>query len=109
LSRNICRCPNPPGGQADCNEDQLALCRVVNGEAHTQCIDVPDAVGFLSSTEGKNWLLSEILQIERDPNQPVSRFEDSLLSSGVFRVPGTDDVVHFRIPVSSRGSRPLAV
>ena len=37
---NICPCPTPPGGQATCSDNQLAICRVIDGEAHTECHDL---------------------------------------------------------------------
>jgi hypothetical protein len=107
LAKNICQCPNPPGGQATCNEDQLAICRVVNNVAHTECIDAPDDLGSFSSTEGKNWILSKVLQVQRSPFQPVDQAENDILSRGRYRVPETADVVHFKIPVGSRRGRPV--
>jgi hypothetical protein len=107
MAKNICQCPNPPGGQATCNEDQLAICRVVNGVAYTECIDVPSDVQSLSSTQGRNWILSQVFQVQRSPFQPVDDVETSILREGRYRVPGTTDVVSFKIPVGSLRDRPL--
>lgn len=104
---NVCQCPNPPGGQASCNEDQLAICRVVNGVTHTECVDIPPDLGPLTSTTARNWILSEIFQVQRSPFQPLDPAETAVLGRGRYNVPGTDDVVHFKIPVGSRHGRGL--
>jgi hypothetical protein len=104
---NICQCPIPPGGQATCNDDQLAICRVINGVAHTECIDVPDQVGSLTSTRGRNWILSEVTMNQRDPLSVIDPSELNILNSGRYRVPGTSDVIHFRVPVARPRGRPV--
>jgi hypothetical protein len=38
---NDCRCPDPPGGRALCDDDQLAICRVMKGGVETFCISPP--------------------------------------------------------------------
>ena len=38
---NICKCPNPPGGTVSCGDDQIAVCRVQDGNVEGFCIDVP--------------------------------------------------------------------
>lgn len=102
MGKNICQCPQPPGGQASCNEDQLAICRVINGVAHTECVDVPFDPDSLSSIEGKNWLLSVITRVRRQQFQPITEHDDSILANGRYEIPGTTDVVRFVIPVNLR-------
>jgi hypothetical protein len=38
---NRCDCPQPPGGRANCQDDQVAVCVVENGQAVTYCVDPP--------------------------------------------------------------------
>lgn len=38
MSKNICQCPNPPGGQVVCEAHQIAICRVKNGVIESQCM-----------------------------------------------------------------------
>lgn len=106
MATNICQCPSPPGGQATCNEDQFAICRVINGVAHTECINVSNDLRSLSSQEGQNWILSQVFQVTRSPFQPVNPLERAIIGSGRFRVPGTNDVVTFKLPVGSWRGRP---
>jgi hypothetical protein len=40
---NVCECPRPPGGSVRCSDSQLAVCRIVNGEAEGKCYDLPSA------------------------------------------------------------------
>lgn len=105
MAKNICQCPNPPGGQATCNEDQLVICRVVGGVAHTECIDVSNDLRSLSSQEGQNWILARVFQTNRSPIQPIDPLERAILGTGRFRVPGTNDVVTFKLPLGSRRGR----
>lgn len=101
----VCQCPNPPGGQATCGDDQIAICRVVGGVAHTECIDVSSDL-VLTSLAGQNWLLSQVYQTARQPFQPMNAIDRAVVASGRYRVPGTRDEVVFRLPVGSRRGRP---
>lgn len=38
---NRCNCPQPPGGHVVCDVDQLAICRVENGNVQTMCLTPP--------------------------------------------------------------------
>jgi hypothetical protein len=107
MAATICQCPTPPGGQARCGENQLAICRVINGVAHTECITVPSDLTSLTSTQGKNWLLSIVLNTFRLSSQPISADEEEILDRGSYTVPGTDDVVRFAAPVTDERSTPI--
>lgn len=41
MSQNICDCPNPPGGRVYCGPEQIAICRVKDGQLESFCLDVP--------------------------------------------------------------------
>lgn len=43
-AKNVCQCPKPPGGVATCEADQVAICKVIDGTAHTMCISPPSQV-----------------------------------------------------------------
>lgn len=101
----VCQCPNPPGGQATCGDNQIAICRVVGGVAHTECISVSTDL-VLTSLAGQNWLLSHVYQTPRRPLEPVDANDRAVITSGRYRVPGTRDEVVFRLPVGSRLGRP---
>jgi hypothetical protein len=79
MARNVCDCPSPPGGRAVCEIDQLAICRVVNGAAETQCIDPPDE---LTGNSLRNWLLERITGRSRAHNAPITGEDAFILSSG---------------------------
>src|SRR6478736_719857 len=96
--QNICNCPMPPGGQAVCSEGQLAICRVVNGVVSTECIDPPAAVSRAGPQALKNWVLSNVMNSSRSPNDLVGRAEESLLSSGEFVDPFSNTTVRFSLP-----------
>jgi hypothetical protein len=103
--KNICNCPNPPGGQAVCSEDQLAICRVENGIAYTECIDQPEEVRVGDDQALNNWVLSHVLGQTRRPTDRISPTEAQILRGGVFTIPGTKNSVSFRVPlVKPRGA-----
>lgn len=41
MAKNICQCPQPPGGRAVCEAHQLAVCRIIGGQVHTECVNPP--------------------------------------------------------------------
>lgn len=99
----ICQCPTPPGGQATCGDNQLAICRVVNGVAHTECIDIPTNI-TLNSLEGHNWVLSKVMQTPRPPQQRVRHYEQIIIDKKRYRIPGTNDSTTFSIPNNTQRS-----
>ena len=55
--RNICDCPNPPGGNIACAPHQMALCGVINGILHRECLEPPVNVSPLILV---NWAAEQI-------------------------------------------------
>ena len=96
--QNICNCPTPPGGQAVCSEEQLAICRVVNGVVSTECLDPPAAVLRAGTQALKNWILSKVTNFSRSSADLVGRQEEGWLSSGKFVDPSTNTTVRFSLP-----------
>jgi hypothetical protein len=75
---NTCSCPNPPGGYARCSDDQLAICRIVDGQIQVECIDPPAGLVGLTRmpvTALLNWILSGVSLELRDPDMPVDSLE----------------------------------
>jgi hypothetical protein len=62
-NRNICQCPNPPGGVVTCAPHQLAICRVVNGEVKSECVDPPRG---LAGARLYAWVLEKVTQLPRE-------------------------------------------
>lgn len=80
-TKNICDCPSPPGGRAVCESGQLAICRVVNGIAETECINPPAA---LTGNRLRNWFLERITQQQRRLDAPITTADAAVLRSGVY-------------------------
>lgn len=79
---NRCACPNPPGGYTVCGPRQLAICRIVDGEIDSRCVDPPvggSALRAFPPTHLANWLLSEVTGERRSPDEPLSGREISRL------------------------------
>lgn len=94
-AKNICDCPNPPGGRAVCEVGQLAICRVVDGAAETECIDLP---GGLSGTSLQNWLLTLITQHRRLPDAAITDRDLAVLRSGHYFDATRNMLVTFQFP-----------
>ena len=54
MGDNVCECPHPPGGKVVCSSMQIAICRVMDGEVRSFCIDPPKKFNelTLSGAEG---------------------------------------------------------
>lgn len=96
-NKNICDCPDPPGGRAVCESHQLAICRVKDGVAQTECIDPPSDVTGLAL---ENWALSVITGVSRQRFAQLSRTDQDILRSGTYYDPRTRTTVSFKLPVS---------
>lgn len=106
-NKNICDCPNPPGGQAVCEPHQLAICRVKDGIVQTECINPPDELAGMppDSLKVLNWAFEIITGgVFADPHseRPLpgnlrilerQRFEDE----------STGQVTSFRMPQEAFG------
>ena len=96
-NKNVCDCPDPPGGRAVCESHQLAICRVKDGVARTECIDPPSGVTGLALA---NWALTAITGVFRQPFTQLSRTDQDILRLGAYYDPTTSTIVSFRLPVS---------
>jgi hypothetical protein len=106
VNKNICICPNPPGGSATCEERQLAICRIVDGQPVTECISPPSYIvresmiaavskaerpTLLSAYRVANWTISRVLQVTRNALEPIGWVNIRFLSLGA------DDVERLRV------------
>lgn len=77
-----------------CADNQLAICRVIRGQAYSECHGIPKHIR--TQLHIKNWILVAVTHIPRDINGSISSADEATLRSGTFR---TDDfVAHFRAP-----------
>jgi len=99
-----CRCKNPPGGGIECNQSQMAVCHVLNGQCESQCIDVPLAMLAQMRTLGfANPLVTGWLEVAM--GVPLTRgfFTTSSLTiqpdgTGYFFHAGSKEMVRFALP-----------
>jgi hypothetical protein len=89
---NTCNCPDPPGGTVVCNENQLAICRVIAGRPFYECRDV-NIDGIVQKQGGQLFLTATaistvqnvIFYITKTPrkfNNTISNEEKLMLLSG---------------------------
>ena len=81
--KNVCECPLPPGGQAVCDENHLAICRVINGKAHTECVDLSQYGDNLSAI--KSAMVKAITKESYTLEMPLTYQEISILDSGFYQ------------------------
>jgi hypothetical protein len=100
MAKNICDCPKPPGGKAVCPAEQLAICRVVNGEPYTECVSPPGGRLFNqpSALELQLWALSAVTRETRTWLTPPSDAEVQMLLTGEYHNKSTGEVVMFSLP-----------
>jgi hypothetical protein len=100
---NTCQCPNPPGGQVTCNDDQLAICGLRDGQIVSGCFDRPDHTLTIESESERtvalsNWALSLITGASRSDYDPIAPAELAMLRAGVYRDAATGQIVNFSLP-----------
>ena len=92
--KNICHCVNPPGGQGQCEPDQLAICRARGGQCISDCRNPPnDAV---TREQRYAWVLSEVMGRRIQP--PLSATHKAIIRQGKYFDPKTNEVVTFVLP-----------
>ena len=94
--RNICNCHTPPGGSVECEPHQMAVCSVIDGVAHRQCLDAP-LKG--SDTALANWALSHITGVKRLTRAPIAISDLQLLLEGKFER-SENEILTFSLPES---------
>lgn len=110
-AKNVCNCPNPPGGTHSCPADHVAVCRVKDGVAHGDCYPASDEMRRLIQSRGaadpsvQAWLLKTIFP-GATAHDFRSRFEADFLGGRIVDRE-TDEEVRFALP--GRGDRPGAM
>lgn len=102
MTRNVCQCPNPPGGQVVCDSTQVAICRVKDGVLDSECL-TPPSVDLAPGSEAwrltmQNWLISAIRNVPREPLEPVTQGDLLMLAQGVIRDEVTGAFITFKLP-----------
>lgn len=99
---NSCQCPTPPGGQVNCGADQLAICRVKDGQVQSECVDQPKYLATLRPDERDtvrgNWALRIITGAYRQEDQELSDEDRRVLLSGKYRSDDGRENVTFTLP-----------
>lgn len=100
-NKSTCKCPSPPGGTVTCEPDQLAICRIENGQIEAVCVDPPSSVQYiLNFTNYLNWALIQITGAQRSPSTTVDPDEMALLRKGFQEDYWGNVIVTFRFPRS---------
>lgn len=94
--KNVCNCPRPPGGQAVCDSDQLAICRVLSGQIYTECHSMPRNIS--SNEAASNWVLGKVTNMQRSAQQQLNPDDLYILNTGHFINPANGDEATFEIP-----------
>jgi hypothetical protein len=96
-------CSQPPGGTIVCNDDQLAICGVVDGKIVAGCFDPPASVmafpeGQARETALANWAFEKVTGQVRNLRTELSGEEFDILASGKYENPKTGEQVSFTMP-----------
>jgi hypothetical protein len=98
----VCPCPNPPGGQIVCDDNQLAICGFRDGKVISGCFSIPANIIQVREDQERsivlsNWVLSMLTGADRSPYANISPADFLMLSSGEFTTEG-GDMVRFSLP-----------
>ena len=95
---NRCNCPQPPGGIVICENNQMALCIIKDGEAIQRCINPPQNRYNIEYTpvELINWALEIITDQPRLKAELVEPYFVEILKSG--RYQSNKNIVTFSLP-----------
>lgn len=91
--KNICNCPNPPGGQVVCEENQMAICIVQNGQSTYQCLS---PISDISPIVQINWALTQITGYARNYYSKIENKDLIMLIDGFYR--RQNEMVSFHLP-----------
>jgi hypothetical protein len=99
---NNCKCPKPRGGEIHCESNQIAICRVKNGEVQGWCITPSRTLNLrnvhINSLRDTNFLkklFSEVIERE------VSLFKiEEILVEGSYNDPQTRIKISLSLPIN---------
>jgi hypothetical protein len=94
---NSCDCQNPPGGHVQCEANQVAICKIVNGHVVAECHTPPENAKQGFALEA--WTLSKV--IGKDVNESeVKKPEFQMIwSSKYYKSPDGSKEVLFKAPM----------
>lgn len=95
-----CPCPMPPGGVVTCDDDQVAVCRVIGGVPHGECVTPPsEHRAFFEKTGDPDRLYSWALEvITGHPRRNITQQDRDTLRSGRYQDVVTGEEVSFALP-----------
>lgn len=113
MNKNNCKCPKPPGGETICEANQIAICRIRNGEIEALCITPPG--GMVLTIENLNFHSSFtsylMFEITNDPKWQrysllASDFYEAfgILQRGSYVNPLTGDRTNINLPKELTGT-----
>ena len=86
---HVCACPNPPGGQIVCSDDQLAICGFRDGQFVGGCFAVP-------AYNSMSWTLQTITGAHAAAHTYDQAI--AILKLGFYENPATGEIVRFSLP-----------
>lgn len=93
-----CPCPAPPGGHVTCDDNQIAICRIIGGVPHSECVTPPSSLFTRQYTdEVHRWVLERITGKKWGS---VTSDDIKLLESGRYIDKNTGEEVTFSLPAS---------
>jgi hypothetical protein len=112
VNSNTCKCPKPPGGQVICEPNQVAICRIKNGELETLCITPPGgvALSFESMRQNEDFISQLMFEITSNPKWTRYLYESdiqealSILEQGYYINPETNERTNFQLPDEFTGA-----
>ena len=90
-----CHCPDPPGGEVECEPGQLAMCTIKNGKVLAKCATPPKGASGLAL---HNWVLSMVYDQHRDHLAPLSEEDKRILEWQTYESFDGSVLITFRIP-----------
>ena len=97
LGENVCDCPSPPGGQIQCDNNQVAFCRISEGKVIGTCKAPPR--DQREGTRLQAWVILELTGERVSPDDISKRPElKRIITQGEFTNPKTGEIIRFRLP-----------
>jgi hypothetical protein len=78
--KNVCDCPQPPGGRTVCDAGQLAICRIKNGQVEAECLTPPkalmdEATMYSNPRPFAQWALDSALGLDLEHFSALSKHQ----------------------------------
>lgn len=103
-----CTCPKPPGGGYGCDEDQIAYCKIKNGECVGWCGSAQTSrkrgeklVAAIFSESFKETVTPRKVREDAQYRQAYQRFLEDGKRDGLYEVSKGGETVYFKVPPST--------